>query len=180
MLKVPQSSSKLKPLCLLKPNNQRIHLLIFFTHSDESFWIREKDNDWEEVIITPKPNHYRSGYSEYYSNKKGYEEIVYSSFKSSENLLNNSYSLDSLPLSVEKLEEIGITSKLELDLSGISKTQADAEKQKEKKNKSFAKCLGSRFHKNPLATFAWLSNEFDKELEAAPSSSVRLACTLKH
>lgn len=178
MLKVPQSSSKLKPLCLLMPNNQRIHLLIFFTQSDKSFWIKEKDNDWEEVIIT-KADHYRSNYSEYYSNKKGYEKIVYSSFKSSENLLNNSYGLDNLPLSVEKLEEIGITSKLELDLSELSKTQAEAEKQKEKKNKSSAKCLLSRFHKNPLATFDWLSDEFDKELEAATPSSARLACTLK-
>jgi hypothetical protein len=175
MLKVPQSSSKLKPHCLLMPKNQRIHLLIFFTQSDKSFWIREKDNDWEEVIIT-KAEHSRSGYSEYYSNKKGYEKIVYSYFERSRNLLNNSYGLDKLPLSVEKLEEIGITSKLELDLSEISKTQADAEKQKEKENKSSAM---SRFHKNRLSAFDWFFNEFDKELEGATSSSDKLACLLK-
>ncbi len=166
MLKVQQSSSKLKPLYLLTPNNQRIEVLIFFTNSENDFWIKERENDWQEVSITKKEA-YRSCYTEYYSNKRGYEQITYSSFDKSRNLLNNSYRLDEIPLSVAKLEEIGITQKLELDLSKLPETLADAEKVKEVR-RGKDKFPASRFQGDFYAFFDSLSDKCNQPSEQVP------------
>lgn len=179
--KAQETISPFKPLHLLQPNIQKKQVLIFCTNSEHSFWMKENQSAWEEVTINPDGYFCdRDGGSATFKfNGKEFNELFVSSPLQP---VETSYisgdrqhiKLEKLPLSKEKLEEIGITNQVKLDLFSIPESIADAEKiQKEKlakRNASTSENL-SRLLKKDLNLFFNALSDSGKFSEPGTSSS---------
>lgn len=185
MLKVQQSNSKLEPMYLLQPKIQQKQIFFLITNSEKNFWMKENLSDWEEVSIT-EMEHFRDGTQNYYFTGKGYDKIHIPSFleRNETCYLSGGFGLielEKIPLSKEKLIEIDITNKLELDLSNIPETitdaekkMSDAEKAKEKareKDELTPKDLVKLFKKNPDKFFDLLLDKPQAISEPGTSSN---------
>lgn len=118
MLKAPtQENISTKPLHLLQPDPQKVRgkqIFIFCTNSEHSFWMKENQSAWEEVKIDSLEVLRDGGTQTYYFSGKEYNELcIPSPFKKNETPYMSGdrqrISLEKIPLSKEKLQEIGIT-----------------------------------------------------------------------
>lgn len=153
MLKVQQSSSKLEPWYLLQPKVSEKQVFILITNSEKNFWMKENLSDWEEVRITERKLFRDGGTKNYYFNGKEYNKIhIPSSLHKNQPCYlsghSESISLEKIPLSKEKLNQVGITTKIELDLSNIPETIVDTEKKQAENLKKPRTCLTNLFSGN--------------------------------
>ena len=181
--KAQKTISTFKPLHLLQPNIQKKQVFIFCTNSEHSFWMKENQSAWEEVTINPDGYFCdRDGGSATFKfHGKEFNELFVSSTLQP---VETSYisgarqhiKLEKLPLSKEKLEEIGITNQVKLDLSNIPKVDDVEKVQKDKLEESKAltsKNLTALFNEN-------MEFFFDKLSESGTSSgSEKLLSQLK-
>ncbi len=177
-----ENISIFKPLHLLQPDPQKTQdkqVFIFCTNSMQNFWIKENQDDWEEVKIDEKEILRDGGSTTFRFNGKEFNQFYISSALIKETChLSGDYQcviLEKIPLSKEKLQEIGITNQVKLDLSNIPETIADAEKvQKEKLEKSKVstnKNLSRLWNKKDLNLFF---DELSKDEEVSePGTSSR-------
>ncbi|MGC1854117.1 MAG: hypothetical protein WA659_01900 [Candidatus Aquirickettsiella sp.] len=175
-----ENISTFKPLHLLQPDPQKTQgkqVFIFCTNSMQSFWIKENQDDWEEVKIDEKEILRDGGSTTFRFNGKEFNQLYISSalIKETCHLSGDGQRviLEKIPLSKEKLQEIGITNQVKLDLSNIPETIAAAEKvQKEKleKNKVSTSENLSRLWKRDLNLFFDKLSK-DKEVSEPETSS---------
>lgn len=180
MFKTQETISKLKPLHLLQPNIPGKQIFILITNSEQCFWMQENQRDWEEVMINP------DGYScdrdggstTFRFNGKKFNQLYISSPLEQETSHisgdNEFVSLEKLPLSKQKLEEIGIANQVKLDLSNL-KTSGGAEqaltKKLDKSGKLTARRLTNPFTNNMDLFFDTVSKDSQQTSDTSESGS---------
>lgn len=124
----------LKPKNLFQANITEDKTALFFmTNSEKEFWMKQEPTDWEKVKIDSREV-FRDGGSTIYSfNGKEYKELyIPSPFKRNETPYISgdfqSVKLEKILMSKEKLEEIGITHQIELDVTNVPETIAEVER----------------------------------------------------
>lgn len=183
MLKAQETISTLKPLYLLQPNIPGKVIFIFITSSKKIFWIKENQSDWEKVKIDNIEVFRDGGSRTYYFSGKEYNELhIPSPLRKNESCYisgdSQSVKLEKILLSEEKLQEIGITNQVKLDLSNIPETIEQAEKALNKKLKSKrlpAKRLTSLFKEDPGLFFDTLSEDSEEVSKPGTSSDPRFS-----
>ncbi len=177
MLKAQEVS--IKPFHLLQPNIREKQIFIFITSSEHSFWIKENQNDWEEVKIDNMEVLKDGGSISYYFKGKEYNKLyIPSSLKRNHPCYisgnSESVKLEKIPLSKQKLEKIGIINKVELDLSNISETTDDAEKAltgKLDKSRKLSTSKLANFFTNDQALFFDMFSEDSQETSETSESA---------
>lgn len=185
MLKAQENISTFKPLHLLQPDPQKTQgklVFIFCTNSMQSFWIKENQNEWEEVKIEEKEILRDGGPTTYRFNGKKFNQLYISSpLKGTSHLSGDLQHviLEKIPLSKQKLEEIGITKQVALDLSNIPETIEQTEKALNKKSDKSRKLSASRLVSlskgDPGLFFETLSGDSGKLSEPGTSSGNKSA-----
>lgn len=157
-----ENISTFKPLHLLQPDPQKTQgkqIFIFCTNSAQSFWIKENHADWEEVSIDPDDYSCDrdGGSATFRFSGKEFNQLYISSplGKETSHISGDGQriNLEKLLLSKQKLEKIGITNQVKLDLSNIPETIADAEKEKLGKSKASTSKNLSRLLRKDLNLF---------------------------
>ena len=169
MLEAEENSSKLKPLYLFQASIENEKPAFFLiTDSDKQFWMKQEPTDWKEVTINSMKVLRDGGSTTYSFSGKEYGKLyIPSPLQKDETpcVSGNcvSVSLEKIPLSKEILKKIGITNKVELDLSYIPETIISPEKghteKLKKRDGTTGKNLLGLFHSNPDEFFDALSED---------------------
>lgn len=99
------------------------------TDSDKLFWMKQDSTEWEQVAITGREVLREGGSTTYFFNGKKYNKLHISAPLEEDYYIKgdttSAIGLKKLRLSKEKLEEIGITSQMNLKLSAIQTDSDD-------------------------------------------------------
>ena len=134
MLKAQQSSSKLMPKYLFQANIENKLTYFFISYSYEKIWVKQPSTEWEEINVFDA-DAIRGGETTFFLSENKYKftklftgdsGLNQPHFKtlpfiegktSSGNYTNED--LDEILISKQKLDGLGMTQHLELDLTGI-------------------------------------------------------------
>lgn len=203
MLGSSENTKKYKPLHLFKANiEDQKDAFFLITNSDDEFWMKQDPTDWEKIIRGidfgfPDKRFdvgFADGAKTYYFNGKNFNQLyIPSGVKKNEypyisGANCNEVRLEEIPLSKEKLAQIGIINKVELDLEGIpeaSDTLDETEKALNKKlpensKLSARKKLTNLFTDDPSPSSGVVSKDLEDSKSETLSASEKLTTGLSN